>query len=129
MQITKEFYQKTLEALAKKELSTEEIQTIITLRYKAIFASTEEDAERWGKRLDSLSDKQSEVDALATEGRKLAERISLKWQPVYDFILKIFDDRVLELEKRGLLKPGGPPKLTECIKTTSILLLWIELRI
>lgn len=106
VQLTKEFYQKTLDALAKKELNTEEIRAIIALRYKAIFASAEEDAERWGKRLESASDRQSEVDFLAADGRKLAERIILQWQPVHDFILKIFDDRILELEKRGLLMSG-----------------------
>jgi hypothetical protein len=109
VQLTKEFYQKTLETLAKKQLSPEEIQAITALRYRAIFASAEEDAERWGKRLDSASDRQSDIDSLAAEGKNLAETISLKWQPVYDFILKIFDDRALELDKRGLLKRQGNP--------------------
>jgi len=102
--LTKEYHEKMLDTLAKKQLNTEEIQAVIVLRYKAIFASAEEDAERWGKRLDSASDKQSEVDSLAVDGKKLAETISLQWRPVYDYIMKTFDDRVLELDKRGLLK-------------------------
>jgi hypothetical protein len=89
-------------------MSTEEIQQIIAWKYKAIFNSTEEDAVRWGKRLfDTPSTKQADFDSLAVDGQKLAETFTLRWKPLYEYVLKLFDDYAIELHKRGLLKPSA----------------------
>jgi hypothetical protein len=81
-----------------------QIEEIIALKHKVIFASSEEDAKRWAKELlESSPRKESEVKSLAASGRELADKLLLRWNPLYDFFQKELDNRISELKQTGLI--------------------------
>ena len=104
-----QFQKQVLDAVASKALDTKTLEEIIALKYKVIFNSSEENAKRWAKEFLDSPAKEQELKSLANNGQEFADKLRLRWQPFYDFILKEFDDRISELSKRNLLKPNPNP--------------------
>lgn len=96
-----EFKEQVTSYLLKEKMSTEDIKELISLKYKEIFKSSEEDAKKWtNKFLSSLPERKSDVDSLLIKGEELANKLRLKWQPLYDYILLQIDTRINELMKK-----------------------------
>lgn len=99
------FKKDILASCVKKELDYEDLKELITLKHKDIFQSTDETATKWADDfIKSLPEKQSGLESLLDKGKELEKRLTLKWQPLYEFILKEFDARVLKLKENDFIE-------------------------
>jgi hypothetical protein len=100
-----------IQLLSTKILDTQQLQELIAMKYAAVFASSKEDSEKWAKELlESAQAKEAELRSLSVTGKELSEKLSLQWKPMYDFILKEFDDRASALAARNLFKAQAKPE-------------------
>lgn len=99
------FRREVLALLAQKALDIKQVQETIALNHRVIFAQTEGDAKRWARELlESSSEKEKEIKSLASAGRELADKLLLRWNPVYEFFLKEIDSRISELKRAGKIR-------------------------
>jgi hypothetical protein len=94
-----------VDIFTRREFNTKDLEEITTLLYKDIYRSSPEDAKKWAQNLiSSSSEKQEEIKSISAKGEELGSKLLLKWQPLYTVILKEFDDRIYELERKNMVK-------------------------
>jgi len=96
-----QFRNSVMNAIVKEYMSSEDIEDLIYNKYKNIFESSEEEAKLWATNfLKTLPEKKSELESLSEKSEEYIDKLTLKWKPTCDLILKQFDDRINELIKR-----------------------------
>ncbi len=86
-------------AIVKNELKTDELERIISEKYKSIFAATDKESKEWVEDfMRTLSQKREALTDLSVESNKLRDKYYLKWHPLYEYALTSFDKRISELE-------------------------------
>jgi hypothetical protein len=94
------FRRTIVEAIHNDKINTDTVRELMRLRYKEVFEASEAEAKKWvNKFLGSLSDRQLQARELELTSNELAQRLSLRWEPVYTFILASLDTRVRALSK------------------------------
>lgn len=108
------FRQQVRDAMLDRGLDTKEIEEIIASKYKNIFETTDDEAKQWAKNyLNSLTEKQQSMNSLNQSSKDLGNRFIDKWNPVIDYILRVFDERIEELEVRNLIDSKNITKIKE----------------
>lgn len=97
-----QFRTTVMNAIVEEKMSSEDIEGLIFNKYKDIFESSEKEAELWVNNfLKTLPEKRAELESLSKKSEEYINKLSLKWKPICDLILKQFDDRINELIKRN----------------------------
>lgn len=97
-----QFRTTVINAIIEDKISSEDIEGLIFNKYKDIFESSEKEAELWANNfLTTLPEKRVELESLSKKTEEYIDKLSLKWKPICDLILKQFDDRINELIKRN----------------------------
>ena len=97
-----QFRTTVMNAIVEDKMSSEDIEELIFNKYKDIFESSEKEAELWVNNfLKTLPEKRAELESLSKKSEEYINKLSLKWKPICDLILKQFDDRINELIKRN----------------------------
>lgn len=97
-----QFRTTVMNAIVEDKMSSEDIEELIFNKYKDIFESSEKEAELWANNfLTTLPEKRVELESLSKKSEEYINKLSLKWKPICDLILKQFDDRINELIKRN----------------------------
>lgn len=99
------FRDAVINGIYQQKVDYTQLEQLLNLKYKDIFKSSEEEAEKWaGEFLDSLSDLRNENTKIDKKSQELSEALKLKWGPTYKYILTSFDKRVEELSKKSKTK-------------------------
>lgn len=97
-----QFRTTVMNAIVEDKMSSEDIEELIFNKYKDIFESSEKEAKLWANNfLATLPEKRAELESLSKKSEEYINKLSLKWKPICDLILKQFDDRINELVKRN----------------------------
>jgi len=97
-----QFRTSVMTSIIEDKMSSKDIEELIFYKYKNIFESSEEEAKLWVNNfLKTLPDKKSELDSLSEKSEEYIGKLTLKWKPTCDLILKQFDDRINELIKQN----------------------------
>jgi len=94
------FRQAILKSIHEDKTSVDRLDALLKLRYKDIFETTETEAEEWAKAfLASLDQRRSKITDLQNESHELGQRLTARWQPLYEYILSSVDNRASALTK------------------------------
>ena len=97
-----QFRTTVMNAIIEDKISSKDIEGLIFNKYKDIFESSEKEAELWANDfLTTLPEKRVELESLSKKSEEYINKLSLKWKPICDLVLKQFDDRIDELIKRN----------------------------
>jgi len=97
-----QFRTTVMNAIVEEKMSSEDIEGLIFNKYRDIFESSEKEAKLWANNfLATLPEKRVELESLSKKSEEYINKLSLKWKPICDLILKQFDDRINELIKRN----------------------------
>ena len=97
------FQKQVLMTISDRVLRNEELKELIALKYKDVFASTESDAKAWARNfVDKLEDKRASMESLDEKSKILEGQYLLKWQPLYKYVMDLFDERINALKARGV---------------------------
>lgn len=89
------FKRQLIAILAESSSKTQDIEELLSLKYKEVFRSSEEEAREWVEEFrGSLVEKRKDLEIVSAKSREMAERLSIRWNPFYQYVLKQFDDRV-----------------------------------
>ena len=108
------FKRQLIAILAESSSKTQDIEELLSLKYKEVFRSSEEEAREWVEEFRrSLAEKRKGVEIVSVKGKEMAERLSIRWSPFYQYVLKQFDDRVegLAQDDQGISNTKSDLKL------------------
>jgi hypothetical protein len=89
------------DAIVKQELETENIERIISEKYRNVFDATDKEARKWAEDFArTLSEKRAALTDLSTKSKELRDKYYLRWHPLYEYALDSFDKRISELQRR-----------------------------
>lgn len=90
--------------LANKNLDVKDIIAKLEAAHKDIFQMSVEDSKKWADEFEkTLPQKKVERGSISLSEHELAEKLEIRWNPLYNFILSTFDNTILELQKKNLV--------------------------
>lgn len=89
------FKRQLIAILSESSSKTQDMEELLSLKYKEIFRMSEEESRVWVEEFRrSLAEKRKDLKIVSVKGKEMADRLSIRWNPFYQYILKQFDDRV-----------------------------------
>jgi hypothetical protein len=92
-----------LTELVARAGSKDAAEELIRLRAESLFAASGHDAQQFAQELiEQLPKRAENYKALQTSSSEAADRVRLDWEPLSRLVVREFESRVVELERRGI---------------------------
>lgn len=89
---------------ANQNLNPQEIIAKLKAAHQQIFAMSEEESKKWADEFEkNLAQKKAERESIRVDEHELAQKLEIRWNPLYDYIMSILDNTILELQKKNLV--------------------------